>query len=146
MEIFKNHIAMKMSLFIVLFILSFVGFSQNNHIVKTEDGRRILLKADYTWEYIDLEKPVPDKKCNVAPDFTEPVLDNNIQTQLKKGRATISHIKQKVAKDYQCELEDVLLLSVSEDKDRGSYDFCANGTKVTYKRNGFTIIKSRKLF
>ncbi|NCO62768.1 MAG: DUF3157 family protein [Flavobacteriales bacterium] len=137
---------MKTTSLLLLFFITSIGFSQNNHIVKIDDGRRILLKADYTWEYIDLEKPVPDKKCNVALDFTEPVLDNNIQTQLKKGRATISHIKQKVAKDYQCELEDVLLLSASEDKDRGSYDFCANGTKVTYKRNGFTIIKSRKLF
>jgi hypothetical protein len=137
---------MKTSLLLLLFFITSIGFAQNNHIVKTDDGRRVLLKADFTWEYIDLEKPVPDKRCHVAQDFTEPVLDNNIQQQLKKGRATIDHIKKKVSKDYKCEVEDVLLLTASEDKDRGTYDFCANGTKVTYKRNGFTIIKSGKLF
>lgn len=137
---------MKTVSFLFLFIISSMGFAQNNHIVKTDDGRRVLLKTDYTWEYIDLEKPVPDKRCHVAHDFKEPVLDNNIQKQLKKGRATIGHIKQKVAKDFNCEVEDVLLLSASEEKERGTYNFCANGTTVTYKRNGFTIIKSRKLF
>jgi hypothetical protein len=137
---------MKTTSLLLLFFITSIGFAQNNHIVKTDDGRRVLLKADFTWEYIDLEKPVPDKRCHVAQDFTEPALDNNIQTQLKKGRATIDHIKQKVAKDYKCEVEDVLLLSASEEKDRGTYDFCANGTTITYKRNGFTIIKSRKLF
>jgi len=137
---------MKTTLLILLFFISGLGFAQNNYIVKTDDGRRVLLKADFTWEYIDMVKPVKDKKCDVSQDFTEPVLDNNIQMQLKKGRATISHIKKKVARDYKCEVEDVLLLSASEDKDRGTYNFCANGTKVTYKRNGFTIIKSGKLF
>ena len=137
---------MKTTSLLLLFFITSIGFAQNNHIVKTDDGRRVLLKADFTWEYIDLEKPVPDKRCHVAQDFTEPILDNNIQTQLKKGRATIDHIKQKVAKDFKCEVEDVLLLSASEEKERGTYDFCANGATVTYKRNGFTIIKSRKLF
>ncbi|MFH4963630.1 DUF3157 family protein [Gaetbulibacter sp. M235] len=137
---------MKTASLLLLFFITSIGFAQNNHIVKTDDGRRVLLKADFTWEYIDLEKPVPDKRCHVAQDFKEPVLDNNIQIQLKKGRATIDHIKQKVAKDYKCDVDDVLLLSASEEKERGTYNFCANGTNITYKRNGFTIIKSRKLF
>lgn len=114
---------MKTASLLLLFFITSIGFAQNNHIVKTDDGRRVLLKADFTWEYIDLEKPVPDKRCDVAKDFTEPVLDNNIQTQLKKGRATIDHIKQKVAKDYKCKVEDVLLLSASEEKERGTYIF-----------------------
>lgn len=148
---------MKNLLFISMFLVSFVGFSQNNHIVKTEDGRRVLLKADFTWEYIDIEKPVSNdfattKKpvkvdgCNLPKDFEEPKLNGNIQSQLKKGRATIKHIKEKVAKDYECTVEDVTLLSASEKKRIGTYTFCANGKKVYYKRNGHKIVEKGKLF
>jgi len=149
---------MKIFSFIILCIISSFGFAQNNYIVKTEDGRRVLLKADYTWEYIDMQKtlvdstsmkllkPINSKNCNVAEGFVEPELDNNIQMQLKRGRAAIEDVKKKVAKDYKCNVEDVLLLSVSEDKKLGFYQFCANGTKVTYKRNGHTIVKKGQLF
>lgn len=149
---------MKPSLLIVLYFISFIGFSQNNHIVKTEDGIRVLLKADFTWEYIDAEAPnlnsvVKDKlqsketnECSLAQDFVEPELDKNIQAQLKKGRVTIDDIKKKVAKDHKCQLEDVVLLAASEDKAMGTYDFCANGTKVSYKRNGHAVAKKRQLF
>ena len=148
---------MKNLLLIFLFFVSSLGFAQNNYIVKTEDGRRVLLKADFTWEYIDMVKPtdsisktaseiVKPTNCNIAEDFQEPKLDSKIQSQLKKGRATIDYVKKKVAKDYNCEVSDVVLLSFSEQKSKGVYHFCANGTKVTYKRNGFSIIKSVKLF
>jgi len=78
---------MKSFLFIFLFAISSLGFSQNNHIVKTEDGRRVLLKADFTWEYIDLETPTDNKIdiestklegndiCNLPDGFVEPKLN-----------------------------------------------------------------------
>lgn len=149
---------MKSSFLIVLFLISFIGISQNNYIVKTEDGRRVLLKADFTWEYIDAEAPVVKNTieekvktaeangCNLAQDFIEPELDKSIQVQLKKGRATIEDIKKKVAKDHKCQVQDVILLSASEDKAVGTYDFCANGKKVSYKRNGHAILKKKQLF
>lgn len=144
---------MKTYVVILLFFISCVGFAQNEYIVKTPDGKQVLLKSDYTWEYIkdaktvdSLSKTLKDVKCNLADDFEEPKLNNKIQNQLKKGRATISHIKKKVAKDYDCTIDDVLLLSVSEQKERGVYTFCANGTKVTYKRNGSSVIKKNKFF
>ena len=145
--------------FVLLFsFLSYTSFAQNNYIVKTEDGRRVLLKADYTWEYIDAEAPVtqvmkkeivePSKEngCNLGDGFEEPKLNNKIQNQLKRGRATIDHIKAKVAEDYDCNVEDVLLLSVSEKKSAGRYTFCANGKKVFYKRTGHAILEKGKLF
>ncbi len=155
---------MKTSFFIILFIMSSLSFSQNNHIVKTEEGRRVLLKADFTWEYIDLEnsktntdkveiaqvkeisESLQNNGCKLADDFEEPKLDNKIQNQLKRGRATISHIKKKVAKDYDCTVEEVVLLSVSEKKSNGVYDFCANGKEVSYKRVGNSIIEKGKFF
>ncbi|MEN3323968.1 DUF3157 family protein [Mariniflexile soesokkakense] len=139
---------MKTLFLLLLFFISYISFSQNNHIVKTEEGRRVWLKADFTWEYIDEEKLVAatDKRCNLAQDFVEPALNSKIQSQLKKGRAMMDDVKKKVAKDYDCNVEDVILLSVSEQKVKAVYHFCANGTKVTYKRNGHAIIESGKLF
>ncbi len=155
---------MKTPLLILLFIVSSFSFAQNNYIVKTDDGRRVLLKADYTWEYIDAESPknnnatqdvvkvkeiiksIEKNGCELADDFEEPKLNDKIQNQLKKGRATIDHIKKKVAKDYNCTVDDVVLLSVSEQKSKGRYDFCANGKKVSYKRVGNSIIENKKFF
>ncbi|WNH13812.1 DUF3157 family protein [Thalassobellus suaedae] len=155
---------MKTFFFTLLFIISGFSFAQNNYIVKTDDGRRVLLKADYTWEYIDAESSKNNKAtqdnvevkeiaksaekngCKLADDFEEPKLDNKIQNQLKKGRATISHIKKKVAKDYNCTVDDVVLLSASEQKAKGRYDFCANGKQVSYKRVGNSIIENNKFF
>lgn len=152
---------MKTYFVLLLFIFSSIGFAQNNYIVKTEDGRRVLLKADYTWEYIDLEVPVREPidstlvadstltkstNCNLIEGFTEPKLNSKIQSQLKKGRATMVHVKKKVAKDYNCKEEDVLLISYKEQKEKGSYMFCVNGTKVSYKRMGNKIMKKGKLF
>ena len=137
---------MKKYLVVLLFLISCIGIAQNNHIVKTEDGKRVLLKADFTWEYIDVEKPASDKRCNLAQNFEEPALNSKIQAQLRKGRATMDDVKKKVAKDYDCEVADVILLSVSEQKVKAVYQFCANGTKVTYKRNGHAVIESGKFF
>lgn len=137
---------MKTVFLLLLFVISSFGFAQNNHVVKTEDGRRVLLKADYTWEYIDVEKPSTNNRCDLAEDFVEPELNQKIQAQLKKGRATINDVKQKVAKDYNCDISEVILMSFTEQKVKAVYHFCANGTKVTYKRTGYSIIKSSKLF
>ncbi|WP_282123270.1 DUF3157 family protein [Algibacter mikhailovii] len=152
---------MKTPFIILFFFVSFIGLAQNNYIVKTEDGRRVLLKADYTWEYIDLEipaaknadstlvaatLPVASNTCDLAPDFEEPKLNNKVQSQLKKGRATMKYVKKKVAKDYNCNEEDVLLISYKEQKEKGSYTLCANGSRVAYKRIGNKIMKKGKLF
>lgn len=146
---------MKKILVFFMLCATTMAFSQNNYIVKTEDGRRVLLKADFTWEYIDAVKKettatthVKPKKnsCNLPLDFKEPKLNNKIQAQLKKGRATIKHAKKKVAKDYNCAVEDVTLITISEKKESAHYTFCANGTKVFYKRTGLNIIEKGKFF
>ncbi|AUS05375.1 DUF3157 family protein [Pseudotamlana carrageenivorans] len=149
---------MKTSIFIFLFTISFMGFAQNNHIVKTEDGRRVLLKADFTWEYIDAKAPEQNaieaavaktentEGCQIAADFEEPKLNSKIQNQLKKGRATIDHVKEKVASDYECQASEVILLWVKEQKSKAVYMFCAKGTKVKYKRVGNSIIETGKFF
>lgn len=149
---------MKYGILTLLFFVTTLSFAQNNHIVKTEDGRRVLLKADFTWEYIDAKAPEPNaieavvaknensEGCQIAPDFEEPKLNAKIQNQLKKGRATIDHVKEKVANDYECQASEVILLWVKEQKSKAVYQFCAKGTKVKYKRVGNSIIEAGKFF
>jgi hypothetical protein len=157
-SIFKTF-ALKTYITLLLFFIVTLGFAQNNYVVKTEDGRRVLLKADYTWKYIDLQpltlvdsakmndiKSLKSNSCNIPSNFEEPLLNKKIQAQLKKGRATISHVKKKVAKDYNCDVMDVILLSVSEQKSKAVYNFCIKGKEVAYKRIGTTIVKKVRLF
>ena len=141
-------------LFICLLITS-LSFAQKGEILKTEDGRRVLLKADYTWEYIDASttpptakaelKPANKNTCQLEANYTEPKLDSKIQAKLKRGHSTIKYVKKKVAKDHNCTVEDVLLISFSEQIKKAEYHFCANGTEVKYKRIGNSIIKASNL-
>lgn len=147
---------MKFYLSLSFIFLCLIGFAQNKYLLQTEDGRRVLLKADYTWEYVDtvlidsskIDMPISVKAnaCAFDAEFNEPKLDAKIQSQLKRGRATINDIKKKVAKDYNCSVKDVTLLSFTEQKEKGTYNFCAKGTKVSYKRIGHTIIKKGQFF
>ena len=168
---------MKKFLLITILFISYFGYSQNNYIVKTDDGRRVLLKADFTWEYIDLVAPEKKKdsiknnslaaKPKVTPvtpktpeeaeaelkastgcvtaNFEEPKLNNSVQAKLKKGRATIKHIKEKVAKDNNCAVDKVKLLWTNETVQKGRYEFCADGKKVEYKRLGNSFYKKGKI-
>jgi len=132
---------MKYFIGILLLFLSYSIQAQNNYIVKTEDGRRVLLKADYTWEYIDLKAPEKDStklkekstvsqeiintpelkkdtsNCNLGLGFEEPRLNKQTQAYLKRNRSSINQLKKKVA----------------------------NG-KVAYKRNGASFFRKGKLF
>lgn len=151
---------MRTILSIIFLAFSSVCLAQTSTVVQLKDGRSILLKPDFTWEYIELTqenlspkkelttleteatKPaLPTSKSCVPAGFQEPKPSIKIQSYLKKGRATIAHIKKRVAKNYKCTLSDITLLSFRETKQKGTYTFCACGETVRYKRLGFTISK-----
>lgn len=152
---------MKIYFLFLFLVVSAVGFSQNNYIVKTDDGKRVLLKADYTWEYIDTEPQSKEAElvaqpkqaviananndCSLGPNYTEPKLKGKIQSQLKRSKASMPYLKKRVAKDNNCDVKDVVLLDFSEQKERGTYYFCVQGKKVKYKRIGGSIMKSKKV-
>lgn len=160
---------MKLVGFLVLFLTSICSFSQNNYIVKTEDGRRVLLKADFTWEYIDMPSKTSENapknqqttqpatkqpithavplapNCGYGPHFEEPKLNKRVQAHLKRSRATMKDLKKKVAKDYNCTAQDVVLLSLNETNTKGSYTFCVQGQQIAYKRVGNSFFRKGKL-
>ena len=123
----------------------------------------MLLKADFTWEYIDLvpntnqadeiitppiQSPPPaivnKINCGLAHDFKEPKLNVRVQAYLKKSRATMKDLKQKVAKDFNCTVNEITLISINESNTKGRYSFCANGKKVDYKRTGSNFFRKGK--
>jgi len=151
---------MKKILLLAFFLISFIGFSQNNYIVKTDDGRRVLLKADYTWEYIDItppaqgqtprvQKPLPPApkplNCGLTPFFKEPILNKKIQAALRKTRSTMPQLKKKVAKNNKCDIDQVILINVDETVAKGRYTFCVNGRRISYKRLGSSFFKKSLL-
>ena len=146
---------MKLALSVLLLFITSITFAQKGEIVKTEDGRTVFLKSDHTWEYLEtvsssldkeIKKPTDENACMLEADYAEPKLDSKIQSILKRGRASIKYVKKKVAKDTSCDVDDVFLLSFTEQKEKAVYNFCAHGTKVTYKRMGNTIMKKMELF
>ena len=149
---------MKAYILYTLLLISTISFAQKGEIVTMEDGRRVFLKSDFTWEFINAAdstlywttektlKPSHENACELDPNFEEPKLDSKIQSKLKRGHSTIEYVKKKVAKDNDCTVDDVLLISFSEQQTKGVYHFCAKGNKVTYKRLGNTIIKASSLF
>ncbi len=149
-----------------LFIVTFISIgiiAQNNHIVKTDDGRRVLLKSDFTWEYIDLVAPIQNKQqpvkntksstktvvskdnCGLGLEFKEPVLNTKTQALLKRSRSSIDQLKKKVAKKENCALEEIILISATETKAKGVYKFCTCKGKISYKRNGSSFFKKGKI-
>jgi len=156
---------------ILIGLLAFNSQAQNNYIVKTEDGRRVLLKADYTWEFIDQIAPKKDttetqikkttvskqitnepelksikSNCDLGLGFKEPKLNSQTQAFLKRNRSSILQLKKKVAKKENCSIEDIKLISTNETKSKGTYNFCTCNGKVAYKRNGASFFKKSNLF
>lgn len=150
---------MKSILLLFFLGISTVAIAQKSHIVTTEDGRKVILKPDFTWEYLDaktaqslalaktdMPKSGDDPSCQLPENFKEPKLSVKIQNQLKRGHSAIEDIKEKVAKDNEVPVSDVILVSASEQRTKGEYHFCVKGKKQVYKRLGNSIMKKRKLF
>ena len=148
------------TILLILFIgISGIVFAQKGEVVTTEDGRKVILKPDFIWEYLDVKvpkasenietnkaKPDNTESCQLPENFKEPQLNSRIQNKLKRGHATIDDIKEKVAKDNNVSVSEVILIAATEQQTKGEYLFCVNGIRLTYKRLGNTIIKKGKLF
>lgn len=132
----KNTVLILTCLFITT-----ISFGQTL-IAKTEDGRRVILNNDKTWEFIDkvakasssTDEKFPD--CNLPKDFEEPKGNRKIQGWLKRVDAQIKDLKDHVAVDNNCSVDDIKVTSVSEQKGNGNYVLCVNGKEMRYRRTG----------
>ena len=150
---------MKTILLLLFLGICGITYAQKGEVVTTEDGRKVILKSDFTWEYLDgngsetktfdnTDKSNTDdsEACHLPENFEEPRLNPKIQNKLKRGHATIEDIKEKVAKENSVSVSEVILVEASELSTKGEYLFCVKGKKQSYKRLGNTIMKKRKLF
>jgi len=132
---------MKYILIILSLFLCNITFGQTI-IAKTEDGRRVILNDDQTWEFIDKvakesassDTDFPD--CNLPADFQEPEVDRKIQGWLKKFDAQVEDLKKHAAVDNDCSVDNIKLTSVSEQKGNGNYVLCVKGKEMRYRRTG----------
>lgn len=126
-----------LSTFFLLYISSTFG---QILIAKTEDGRRVLLKNDNTWEFIDKvpsgETTSGFPNCEIADDFDEPEGNKKIRKFLKMTDATVDDLKKHVAVDNNCSVEDIKVTSISEQKGNGNYVLCVEGKEMRYRRTG----------
>lgn len=117
-------------------LFTHISFGQTL-IAKTEDGRRVILNEDKTWEFIDKTANKNDSQnsdCNLPADFKEPKGKNS--AFLRRVDATLKDLKKHASVDFDCKVEDVIVIKASEQKGNGSYTLCVNGKRIKYRRAG----------
>jgi hypothetical protein len=129
----------------ILFITSSISFAQSA-MATTEDGKRVLLRDNNTWEYIDSSpsktvKTTASNRCNLAANYIEPKTDKRVQSMLKRGDATIEDLRKHISVENDCELSDVMFLSISEQMGNGMYSVCVKGKEMKYRRVGTAFMK-----
>ena len=133
-----------------LFIYSFIIFSSltfaQSKIATTEEGKRVLLRENNTWEYIDskgkTETKISENKCNLDNSYVEPKPDKNIQSTLKRVDATIEDLRKHISVENECELSEIKFLRISEQKGNGMYSVCVKGKEMKYRRIGSAFLKA----
>ncbi|MEZ7500751.1 DUF3157 family protein [Flavobacterium sp. Arc3] len=118
----------------ILFIVSSISIAQSA-TATTEDGKKVVLKSDKTWDYIS-KTVVSENDCTLEPNYVEPKSEKGINSWLKKFDATTEDLKNHVAVENECEVKDVKLLNISEQKGNGMYSLCVSGKKMKYRRMG----------
>lgn len=125
---------MKKTFIYCFLIVSTISIAQNKKAT-TEDGRKVVLKSDKTWEYED-KATVSENDCVLEANYVEPKSEKGINNWLKKFDATTDDLKKHVAVENDCKVEDVKLLNISEQKGNGMYSLCVKGKKMKYRRMG----------
>jgi hypothetical protein len=116
----------------ILFITTTISFAQSI-IATTENGRRVLLRKNNTWEYIDSEskkenRDIAEKGCDFGKDFVE-------------GQ-TNERLRKHAAVENDCKPEEVKFISMSQQIGGGTYNLCCKGKIVKYKKIGTVFMKA----
>ncbi|MDN3656821.1 hypothetical protein QWZ08_14335 [Ferruginibacter paludis] len=129
-----------MKYFLVLFLLSFQSSIIYSQIIATTtDGKKVILEANKTWKYADSSKT--DIICQLPSDYVEPKSTKEMYRMLKPNGSSIDDLKQYVSVDNECKLDDVKIISFSEQPGNGIYNLCVKGMKMKYRRTGSVFTK-----
>ena len=124
---------MKKLIIYSLIFISNLSFSQSK-IATTEDGKRVLLRDNNTWEYIDSttnsQQATSENKCVFGKDFKEP-----------KSKWS-ERLRKHVAIENDCDLKDVKILRITESYGNGMYSVCVRGNEMKYRMIGSAFLKA----
>ena len=109
-------------------LLSITSFSQNK-TATTEDGKKIILKSDYTWEY-STKTTVSENDCNLEPNFVE--------------KKTNERLRKHVAVENDCKPEDIKFINMTEKFGNGMYSLCVKGKIMKYKKVGTVFMRAEQ--
>ena len=112
------------NVFIFSFLIISGILSAQNKKATMEDGKKVILKADKTWEFAD---KATESICKVETGFKEPKGGNKL--------------KKHISVDLGCPESDIYLLEVSETMGNGVYIVCVCGTKYKYRKSGSVYYK-----
>jgi choline kinase len=129
---------MKKTLSFCLFALSTIALSQSK-TATTEDGKKVILKSDKTWEY-DNNSTISENDCILDANYKEPKGKNTMT--LRMTNSTTDDLKKHVAVDNECKIQDIKILNISEQKGNAMYLLCVKGKKMKYKRMGSVFMKA----
>ena len=124
---------MKKLFILGVLLTSTYTFAQNKTAV-TEDGKKVILKSDKTWEYAENKSDI--KTCIVEAGFVEPKGESKNLSFLKKTGATVTDLKKHISVDRECKITDIILTNISEQLGNGIYIVCINGKEYKYRRSG----------
>lgn len=115
-----------------LTMLSVCAFGQDIKAT-TESGKKVILKSNNTWEY-DSNTTTNENDCFLDANYKEPKGMNSMTLRMING--TTDDLKKHVAVENECEIKDIKLLNISEQKGNGMYSLCVKGRKMKYRRTG----------
>jgi hypothetical protein len=128
---------MKKLILLSFTMFSIFSFSQNIKAV-TEDGKKVILKADKTWSY-ENTKNESKSSCDIEPGFKEPKY--NTSSMWKKMGSTVDDLKKHISVDMGIKKEKIILLEISEQFGNAVYILCVDGQKMKWRRTGSVFRK-----
>ena len=118
-----------------LLFASLISMAQNKKAT-SEDGKKVILKNDNTWEYVDAK----DKKLQtVTTTNTDCNLDADFVEKKKNER-----LRKQVAVENDCNPEDVKFISLTEGMGNGMYSLCVKGKIMKYKKVGTVFMRAEQ--
>ena len=126
----------KLALTLLLFGTIQMAFSQTI-IATTEDGKKVILKEDNTWQYADNSKS--KNTCTIDKNFKEPKWKKS--GTWKKMGTRVDDLKKHISIDEGVAESKIILLQLSEQLGNAVYVLCVDGIKMKYKRTGSVFRK-----
>ena len=127
---------MKKILLICTLLITTLSFSQTK-IATTEDGKKVILKENNTWQYANASES--KNTCTVDENFKEPKW--NKSKSWKRMGTRVDDLKKHISIDIGVAESKIILLQLSEQLGNAVYILCVDGTKMKYRRTGSVFRK-----